>query len=563
MDPVGAPQSRTRSASRRDRHRLLLAIGCCLLGAAVVGYCQRDHFNADFVAYATIAQRVLACWRGELPFADVVAGYWAPLYSWAMAPLLALGASDLLAGRLVLVVAGLGYLVAVDRLLFHLRRHGATAGSAAAARGEFVHTAVLTGATVQATLWAQYLLDPDLLGAAFSMAALATIAGGGAAPSGPRCFGVGLLAGCAYLGKSFQLPFLTVLVPVALWWLPARAATGVGAPWSVPRWWPRVLAAAGGGLLIALPWIALLTARYGRLTISTAGPANHANVGPGVRGQDLLWTPPLEPAYILDPHLGPDWSPFASWTNAAHQAMLVVVNCGHATVLLGGPVLLLLSAAIARQRAVPRDPAAALVPSERAVVRLFVLAAVVFVLGYASIQVGRRYLLATLAPMVSLAGFTLLGGVPAWLQRRVRSAAAQRSLPVLLGLLVAGQELRLLWTTASRHPQSEPWSQAAALADELRTAGLAGRRFAADRWHEGLSATYALAAVDRYYGTPLAAEPDARAGQLAAVGVDCFLHFAGGAAGAPAPLPPPWQRVLRSAAVRHDGHAVEVYVLAP
>ena len=71
--------------------------------------CQIGYFNADFVGYATIAHRLL-----ERP-ADIRHGYWSPLYSWCMAPLIYVGMDDLTAGRLVLVAGGAIYLLAVLR----------------------------------------------------------------------------------------------------------------------------------------------------------------------------------------------------------------------------------------------------------------------------------------------------------------------------------------------------------------------------------------------------------------------------------------------------------------
>ncbi|MEI8196635.1 MAG: hypothetical protein WCI73_12055, partial [Phycisphaerae bacterium] len=67
---------------------------------------QLGYINADFVGYATIAQRIFHQ-QGQW-----ITGCWSPLISWCMVPMLALGVGDLVAGRLVLMGGGLLYVLA-------------------------------------------------------------------------------------------------------------------------------------------------------------------------------------------------------------------------------------------------------------------------------------------------------------------------------------------------------------------------------------------------------------------------------------------------------------------
>lgn len=78
-----------------------------------------------------------------------------------------------------------------------------------------------------------------------------------------------------------------------------------------------------GLALIAGPWIGILTAKYGRLTYSTAGSPNHANMSPENYDRDPLWNPGLVPDFISDPRLIPDWSPFQDAEHLLHQLKLV------------------------------------------------------------------------------------------------------------------------------------------------------------------------------------------------------------------------------------------------
>ena len=55
--------------------------------------------------------------------------------------------------------------------------------------------------------------------------------------------------------------------------------------------------------MVAGPWVAVLTSHYGKLTPSTAGSANHANMSPTAYGNDPLWNPGLVADFIADPRL--------------------------------------------------------------------------------------------------------------------------------------------------------------------------------------------------------------------------------------------------------------------
>ncbi len=81
-----------------------------ILLALTLAIRQSGYINEDFIGYATIAHRLL------VDPASSVSGYWSPLFSWCMAPLIGLGVSDLIAGRIVLLLAGAVYLVAFYKM---------------------------------------------------------------------------------------------------------------------------------------------------------------------------------------------------------------------------------------------------------------------------------------------------------------------------------------------------------------------------------------------------------------------------------------------------------------
>lgn len=293
-----------------------------LLVAFVGGLCAWrivGRINPDGICYIQLATYLS---RGD-PGASV-SGYWSPLLIWTIAPLLALGIERLVAARLALLLwAAIGVL-AVDRLT---RRLGI--------RGWSRSGVLATVALVNAEL-ATRLVTPDVVVGSALLMYLAASAHPDLIRSRRRAALTGALAGLAYLGKSFALPFTVVHLPVmaAVAWI--RARSGENGRQLGARDLIMTMAAAGAALLVvALPWIASLSARYERLTWSTVGPIAHAAAGPEVspgavlHPLDGLRAPSLPHQSVLEtPEVLPyqPWSPFASARNAAHQARIVAVN---------------------------------------------------------------------------------------------------------------------------------------------------------------------------------------------------------------------------------------------
>jgi hypothetical protein len=131
----------------------------------------------------------------------------------------------------------------------------------------------------------------------------------------------------AYLAKGVAFPVALLICAGlgALWWNDR--------PESRARLTRGVLFTLLGFSLLAAPWVAVLSVKYGQLTFSTSGRLNHAMVGP----PDVHRFYPLdrgfhrpEPGRITfweDPQVSyPDWSPLASPGNALHQLRIVARN---------------------------------------------------------------------------------------------------------------------------------------------------------------------------------------------------------------------------------------------
>ena len=133
-----------RSNARRFLVRSLVAY---LAIATALSICQIGYVNADFVGYSAIAHRLLKDPRTS------ITGYWSPLYSWCMAPLIYLGVDDLIAGRVILMVGGVIYLLAIFGVV--CRSHGADQR-----RNRVITIAVMTVAVLQAATWATRMPIP-------------------------------------------------------------------------------------------------------------------------------------------------------------------------------------------------------------------------------------------------------------------------------------------------------------------------------------------------------------------------------------------------------------------
>ncbi len=279
-----------------------------------------DQLNTDGIAYLRLAHYYA---HGPLPLA--VSGYWGPLLSWLLAPLLAAGVAPLIAARMVMAGTAMVYLAGGAAFLraLGLPRPATLAGSALAA--------------LAAVAWSVEFISPDLLVAGLMLLALAVWLKANADGANRRALLAGGLWGVAYLAKAVALPLAAgwgALTAAAWWWRRREPVATLGR---------RLLLMGGACALVAAPWIATLSLKYGRFTFSTSARAAHAVVGP--KDQDRyhpfarqLYHP--EPGRITaweDPTSLPyaTWSPFASARNFRHQLGVIARNIGTAGYLLG------------------------------------------------------------------------------------------------------------------------------------------------------------------------------------------------------------------------------------
>jgi hypothetical protein len=278
---------------------------------AILAWTHRYQINTDGVSYIRIAQ-YYANGQWEL----MVSGYWGPLISWLMAPLLYGGLSGLAAARVVMAVSGMTFLVGAMALLIRL---GVPRYALAPAAGMLaLVTSVLTADVIA----------PDLLVAGLICLGMSYLIDGSWPQRRPIQVAAGFWFGAAYLAKPVALPvFATLLCLMSLGWrfcdrTPSRTIL-------------RAIAATSVACMcVAGPWILVISLKYQRPLIATTARIAHAVIGPPDvdrfhptfrefiapdPGRITTWEDPTGLPYRY-------WSPFDSPTYLLHQLRIIRGN---------------------------------------------------------------------------------------------------------------------------------------------------------------------------------------------------------------------------------------------
>ncbi len=303
-----------------DRY-FLGALGVYLLAGILLIGQFRFQINPDALSYISIAQHYRdGLWR------DAVNAYWSPLYSWLLVPLLNFKFDPLLAAKALNVAIGFGVLAGSWRL-------SAAVGLSTGFRRIFVFA--LVPIVLQ---WAFSVISPDLLTIALLLPFLTRVLEPGLADQPGRCAMAGLFAGLAYLAKTFALPFALAAFSLCLVWQTLAAYRRVRTAW------PGAACFLGALATLTVPWVAVLSNVYQRVTLGTAGRFNFALIGPHSFWYPMLtlglFPPPNEHALSSweDPSFLPQrlWSPFSSSGNFAFWLEKIVSNCGDFCEMLNG-----------------------------------------------------------------------------------------------------------------------------------------------------------------------------------------------------------------------------------
>ena len=277
----------------------------------IAGWQNRFALNADGVAYLRLAGYYA---HGQTDL--MISGYWGPMLSWQIAPLLVCGLPPLVAGRLAMGFSAVLFFGGGRTLLRNF---------------DLVPLHQLLGVWLIAlatVFWSVDTLSPDLLVGGIICFAIAAMI----SPRWPAHRRQSVLAGAcwglAYFAKAVALPLaFGTSIGLALLGRVTRAV-------ETKTLWRQLGLTMTICAFVASPWIAILSIKYQRPTFSTTARIAHAIVGPPdveryhpygrtfhqpESGRVTSWEDPSRMAYRY-------WSPFANREYAAHQLKLVEQN---------------------------------------------------------------------------------------------------------------------------------------------------------------------------------------------------------------------------------------------
>ena len=227
----------------------LLLVYLLVCSAALPWYLHR--VGPDAVSYLTIAQKY---WAGD--FHNAVNGYWSPLLSWLIAPLLCLGVAPEVTAKCLQIAIGAGVLSIVWWLGKRLQL------------SEVVRVLTTLCLVPAVVMYALSDTTPDLLVAGLLLAYLGVVIGADYPRSPWQGAACGLLGALAYLAKAYAFPFfLSHFIAVSGYLFLRRRSSGEELR--------RLAVGTAAGLLVfallAGGWAGLISRKYSRITIGTTG----------------------------------------------------------------------------------------------------------------------------------------------------------------------------------------------------------------------------------------------------------------------------------------------------
>jgi len=272
---------------------------------------HHEQINPDAVAYIRIAQYYLS---GQTDL--MISAYWGPLLSWLIIPWLLVFDDALLAAHAAMAVSAVVFLFGCFCVLRAVRLPGA---------------AILIGTWITAFLsaaWSGVVITPDLLMAGLLCCGTSRLLSDKWLANARTAFGAGMVLGASYLAKAVALP-MSALMVVGL------AGTSVAVYQSSLRQTVRATTTVVAGfLIVAGPWIGVLSYKHGHPVFSTSALITHAVVGPPdmVREHPMVWSfhkpNPGRVTAWEDPTSLPYnyWSPFENVAYAVHQVKIIHRN---------------------------------------------------------------------------------------------------------------------------------------------------------------------------------------------------------------------------------------------
>jgi hypothetical protein len=302
-----------------------------LLAILLVPHYQYQ-INPDGVNYISIAQKYM-----HLDYPNAINGYWGPLLSWLLVPFLFLGLKPLLAVKLLSLIIGAVTIIQSNSLIKKFTIDGS------------LRNVLLYLIAVIVIYFSLIVITPDLLFLCLSLAFINIVLDSSYINSKYAGVISGALGSGLYLAKSYGFPFFIVnffIVNLIFYFRIKNRHNRA-----------RILSHFIAGIvvfsLISTCWIAIISNKYGQLTIGTAGSYNHAIIGPQFSGIRLGLNEPSnntaisfgeDPSYLKIQ----SWSIFDSISSLKYQMKIALNNVYRIIYYLAGfSVLSLVLLAIA------------------------------------------------------------------------------------------------------------------------------------------------------------------------------------------------------------------------
>jgi hypothetical protein len=285
-------------------------IAIFVLAAGILLLRMPASMAPDAISYLSIGKDYAAGRWGE-----AINGYWGPLMSWLLAPLLALNMSDSTAVKGVAFLGGLVAFAGVIALSQRFAMSRSVRAIALAIAGLMVSCMML--GTV-----------PDMLLASVLLFYVAILLGPRYASSVRPAVLCGILGAVAYFTKSYAFFLFAVHFTLAniVFWLRSH---GPGRIQVVKN----CIAGLAVFAILSAPWIAAISWKEGRPVLSTTGTYNYRLAGPkslGYPSQHGLLPPSRSHSISAwedpRPDYLPSWSPLISVSAFHHQLVLVNRN---------------------------------------------------------------------------------------------------------------------------------------------------------------------------------------------------------------------------------------------
>ena len=323
------------SANSASKKKYLIGIVLFyLFCASIIGFASRYDLNPDMISYLRLSGYV-----AEGNFSQSVTGWWAPMITWVMAPFLYFGISEIVTTRIVTALSGLASVIGVWFLA-----------------GRFIVSPVVKCMTVliSALLVSSWThislgLTPDILLTALLMFYLYNVSSPDMLKHKKLAVLCGMFGGLAYLTKHYALPFFLVHFPLTL--LLRAYFSKDGKVISLKKVLVPLIIGTVTFLMIVLPWVSLISLKYQKFTIGTAGGSDHAAKAPENEIVEAYGHPSFyglhQPKNSYAIHTWEDpsemdykqWSPFESKKHFIHQLNIIEENVHNAFnyLLFDGP----------------------------------------------------------------------------------------------------------------------------------------------------------------------------------------------------------------------------------